>query len=253
MPDDIQGPIPTIEISTEQLRLFAFEAEVNENFEMAAVYYEERLVREPQNLDHWLDYGAFCLLIEDNIKAQECFRKALSLNENHIHSLLLCGVMAVMMENYEQAEIFFEDATCLEPTNVIAWTLLGLFYEIQNNDIRMEMAFHEAFKQLQARHVQTKLKKTATIENIDEELKIEPHFGSWAAIHESITAMKAEGIPAGTHRFQMRWMELELQTIGCWQLDQTQELPVDECSPQYRAAPPTPRAKHCAVQSRGAY
>nr|XP_021498685.1 cilia- and flagella-associated protein 70 isoform X4 [Meriones unguiculatus] len=195
MPDDIQGPIPTIEISTEQLRLFAFEAEVNENFEMAAVYYEERLVREPQNLDHWLDYGAFCLLIEDNIKAQECFRKALSLNENHIHSLLLCGVMAVMMENYEQAEIFFEDATCLEPTNVIAWTLLGLFYEIQNNDIRMEMAFHEAFKQLQARHVQTKLKKTATIENIDEELKIEPHFGSWAAIHESITAMKAEGIP----------------------------------------------------------
>ena len=44
----------------------------------------QRLVREPQNLEHWLDYGAFCLLTEDNIKAQECFRKALSLNQNHI-------------------------------------------------------------------------------------------------------------------------------------------------------------------------
>eukprot|EP00070_Physeter_catodon_P031040 XP_028337934.1 cilia- and flagella-associated protein 70 isoform X3 [Physeter catodon] len=159
MPDDVQGTPSTIYTSSEQLRLFAFEAEVNENYEMATVYYEERLVREPQNLEHWLDYGAFCLLTKDNIKAQECFRKALSLNQNHIHSLLLCGVLAVLMENYEQAEIFFEDATCLEPTNVVAWTLLGLYYEIQNNDIRMEMAFHEAFKQLQARVLRAQVTK----------------------------------------------------------------------------------------------
>ena len=43
-------------------------------------------------------------------------------------SLLLCGVLAILLENYEQAEIFFEDATCLEPTNVIAWTLLGMLF-----------------------------------------------------------------------------------------------------------------------------
>lgn len=41
MPDDVQGAVSTIYTSSEQLRLFAFEAEVNENFEMAAVYYEE--------------------------------------------------------------------------------------------------------------------------------------------------------------------------------------------------------------------
>ncbi|XP_057642503.1 cilia- and flagella-associated protein 70 isoform X2 [Chionomys nivalis] len=194
MPDDMQGTASTIHTSSEQLRLFAFEAEVNENFEMAAVYYEERLVREPQNLDHWLDYGAFCLLTEDITKAQECFRKALSLNESHIHSLLLCGVLAVLLENHEQAEIFFEDATCLEPSSVIAWTLLGLFYEIQNNDIRMEMAFHEAFKQLQARTLQTKLKSAGTIENTDEGVKIEHSFGPWGAVQDSATAMKSEGL-----------------------------------------------------------
>lgn len=194
MPDDMQGTASTIHTSSEQLRLFAFEAEVNENFEMAAVYYEERLVREPQNLDHWLDYGAFCLLTEDFTKAQECFRKALSLNESHIHSLLLCGVLAVLMESYEQAEIFFEDATCLEPSSVIAWTLLGLFYEIQNNVIRMEMAFHEAFKQLQARTLQAKLKSAGTIENIDDGVKMEHSFGPWGATHDSATAMKSEGL-----------------------------------------------------------
>ncbi|XP_058552664.1 cilia- and flagella-associated protein 70 isoform X4 [Neofelis nebulosa] len=195
MPDDVQHAVSTIYTSNEQLRLFAFEAEVNENFEMAAVYYEERLVREPQNLEHWLDYGAFCLLTEDNIKAQECFRRALSLNQNHIHSLLLCGVLAVLMENYEQAEIFFEDATCLEPTNVVAWTLLGLYYEIQNNDIRMEMAFHEAFKQLQARMLQaqvTKQRGTGTVEYIEEGGKVESSLGPWGITNGSATAMTVE-------------------------------------------------------------
>ncbi|EHH19090.1 hypothetical protein EGK_19733 [Macaca mulatta] len=199
MPDDVQGTIATIFTSSEQLRLFAFEAEVNENFEMAAAYYKERLVREPQNLDHWLDYGAFCLLTEDNIKAQECFRKALSLNQSHIHSLLLCGVLAVLLENYEQAEIFFEDATCLEPTNVVAWTLLGLYYEIQNNDIRMEMAFHEASKQLQAQMLQaqvTKQKSAGVVEDIEERGKRESSLGPWGITNGSATAIKVEA-PAG--------------------------------------------------------
>ncbi|XP_013372198.1 PREDICTED: cilia- and flagella-associated protein 70 isoform X1 [Chinchilla lanigera] len=200
MLDDVQGSVATIPSSSEQLRLFAFEAEVSENFDVAAVYYEERLVREPQNLEHWLDYGAFCLLIEDNIKAQECFRKALSLNESHTHSLLLCGVLAVLMENYEQAEIFFEDATCLDPTNVVAWTLLGLYYEIQHNDIRMEMAFHEASKQLQAQMFQaqvTKQKSTGTIEDTDER-KAEANLGTWGATKDaSVTVFKMEG-PQGS-------------------------------------------------------
>uniref|UniRef100_A0A2K5YA21 Cilia and flagella associated protein 70 n=1 Tax=Mandrillus leucophaeus TaxID=9568 RepID=A0A2K5YA21_MANLE len=199
MPDDVQGTTATIFTSSEQLRLFAFEAEVNENFEMAAAYYKERLVREPQNLDHWLDYGAFCLLTEDNIKAQECFRKALSLNQSHIHSLLLCGVLAVLLENYEEAEIFFEDATRLEPTNVVAWTLLGLYYEIQNNDIRMEMAFHEASKQLQAQMLQaqvTKQKSAGVVEDIEEREKRESSLGPWGITNGSATAIKVEA-PAG--------------------------------------------------------
>uniref|UniRef100_A0A2K6BZ54 Cilia- and flagella-associated protein 70 n=1 Tax=Macaca nemestrina TaxID=9545 RepID=A0A2K6BZ54_MACNE len=207
MPDDVQGTIATIFTSSEQLRLFAFEAEVNENFEMAAAYYKERLVREPQNLDHWLDYGAFCLLTEDNIKAQECFRKALSLNQSHIHSLLLCGVLAVLLENYEQAEIFFEDATCLEPTNVVAWTLLGLYYEIQNNDIRMEMAFHEASKQLQAQMLQaqvTKQKSAGVVEDIEERGKRESSLGPWGITNGSATAIKVEA-PAGRFYFLLKF------------------------------------------------
>uniref|UniRef100_A0A5F8HJ97 Cilia and flagella associated protein 70 n=1 Tax=Monodelphis domestica TaxID=13616 RepID=A0A5F8HJ97_MONDO len=155
MPDENLSTALTAATTSEQLRLFAYEAQVNEDFALATVYYEERLVRDNQNIEHWLDYGSFCLLLDDITKAQECFRKALA-------STVITGLM-LMMFHYEQAEIFFEDATCLEPNNVVAWTLLGLFYEIQNNDIRMEMAFHEAAKQLNAKLI----KEKTTSETVD--------------------------------------------------------------------------------------
>jgi hypothetical protein len=41
VPDDVPSSTSTIQTSSEQLRLFAFEAEVNEKFEIAAMYYEE--------------------------------------------------------------------------------------------------------------------------------------------------------------------------------------------------------------------
>ncbi|XP_034987278.1 cilia- and flagella-associated protein 70 isoform X2 [Zootoca vivipara] len=140
------SPPPPSFTTSEQLRLFAREAEKNRDYNLAATYYQERLSRDRQDIQSWLDYGTFCLLTENNLKAQECFREAVSLDPNHLPSILLCGIMAVMLENYEDAEVFFEDATCLEPSSILAWTILGLFYDIQENDIRVEMAFQKAFK-----------------------------------------------------------------------------------------------------------
>nr|XP_020861833.1 cilia- and flagella-associated protein 70 isoform X2 [Phascolarctos cinereus] len=189
-PDETQTTAVATSTTSEQLRLFAYEAQVNEDFPLATVYYEERLVRDNQNLEHWLDYGSFCLLTNDILKAQECFRKALSLNQTNIDSLLLCGLVAIMMEHYEEAEIFFEDATCLEPANAVAWTLLGLFYEIQNNDIRMEMAFHEAAKQLHARLA----KEKSIVETVDVEGKLESSLTALGAV----TASPSKGnVPQG--------------------------------------------------------
>lgn len=93
----------------------------------------------------------------------------------------------------------------MEPTNVIAWTLLGLFYEIENNDIRMEMAFQEAFKQLQARTLQAKRKRTGTIENIEEGVKTEPGFGPWEAVQDSVSAVKTESLAGGSGTWSWEW------------------------------------------------
>uniref|UniRef100_A0A8C5WYI1 Cilia and flagella associated protein 70 n=1 Tax=Laticauda laticaudata TaxID=8630 RepID=A0A8C5WYI1_LATLA len=119
------SPPPPVYTTLEQLQLFAREAQVNGEYGLASTYYQERVSRNPQDAQSWLDYGAFCLLTEDNLKAQECFREAVGLDANHLPSVLLCGIMAVMLQNYEEAEVFFEDATCVEPTSVVAWTMLG--------------------------------------------------------------------------------------------------------------------------------
>uniref|UniRef100_A0A8B9DIJ4 Cilia and flagella associated protein 70 n=1 Tax=Anser cygnoides TaxID=8845 RepID=A0A8B9DIJ4_ANSCY len=146
--EEAASPVPLTRVTAEQLWLFAHEAEVNKDYKLAALYHQQ--VKEPLFPPYWLDYGAFCLLLEDTTKAQECFREALSLDPRHVRSLLLCGIVAVVLQHYEEAEIFFEDACCLEPSSVVAWTLSGLFYELQNNNIQAEMAFREAKKQLQA-------------------------------------------------------------------------------------------------------
>lgn len=78
----------------------------------------------------------------------------------------------------------------------------GLYYEIQNNDIRMEMAFHEAFKQLQTRMFQaqvTKQRNIGTVEYIEEGRKVEESsLGPWGMTNvSSATAIKVEA-PAGS-------------------------------------------------------
>ncbi|NXS66696.1 CFA70 protein, partial [Pandion haliaetus] len=148
--EEAASPAPLSRTTEEQLWLFAHEAEVNKDYKLASLYHQQRVAQDQCNIQYWLDYGTFCLLLEEKTKAQECFQQALSLDPHHIQSLLLCGIVAVMLQHYEEAEIFFEDACCLEPCSIVAWTLSGLFYELQNNNIQAEMAFREAKKLLQA-------------------------------------------------------------------------------------------------------
>ncbi|XP_036445879.1 cilia- and flagella-associated protein 70 [Colossoma macropomum] len=141
-------PEPPLDCS--QLRHFAKEAQLNEEYQLAAQYYQEQLAQDWSNPSHWFDYGVFYMLTADYPKAEECFQMAVSINQVNVPSLLMCGILSEMSGRYEDAETFFERATCIEPSCVVAWTLFGLFYLAQENFIRAEMAFAEATKQLRA-------------------------------------------------------------------------------------------------------
>jgi len=141
-----QPPVPAPLTDSQQLKHFAREAELNQNTTLARDYYLERISRDEKDPDHWLDYGTFCLSLNDLTRAEECFKQCVSLDQRHLHGLLLYAVVCTMDDKRAIAETFFEAATAMHPESLLAWTMRGLFYESAKETIGAEMALHEADK-----------------------------------------------------------------------------------------------------------
>ena len=137
-------PVPPPVTDTNFLKHFAREAEVNENYDKAAKYYQERLAQDRKSLDHWYDYGRFCMMVQNNEKAQECFKEAVAIDQRNVPSLVMYALVAAIEERHDVSETFFEAAASVEPQNVIVWTVMGLYYDRIGNDVNAEMAFLEA-------------------------------------------------------------------------------------------------------------
>ena len=129
---------------SEMMKFFAREAEILFDYPHAAKYYQERISLNKNDPECWLDYGCFCLFIDDTKKAQECFKEVVSIDQKHFIGLVLNGCMALFTDDFTSAEVFFESAAYSHPDNEIGWTLLGLFYSGVHNDIMAERAFNEA-------------------------------------------------------------------------------------------------------------
>ena len=67
------------------------EAEVMFNFGLAGKYYPERIVRYKNDPECWFDYGVFNLRLNDVQKAEECFKRVVSINQLHMQGILLTG------------------------------------------------------------------------------------------------------------------------------------------------------------------
>uniref|UniRef100_A0A6Q2YY80 Cilia and flagella associated protein 70 n=1 Tax=Esox lucius TaxID=8010 RepID=A0A6Q2YY80_ESOLU len=121
---DSQEAQPRPLLDCAQLLHFAKEAQLNQDYQLATQYYQERLSRDRANPAHWFDYGVFYMMTADYQKADECFHYALSFSSCTV-LLVMSGVLAEMDGRKKDAETFFEGATCVDPSNVMAWTLFG--------------------------------------------------------------------------------------------------------------------------------
>ncbi|XP_034434005.1 cilia- and flagella-associated protein 70 [Hippoglossus hippoglossus] len=136
------------QLSSSQLRHFAKEAQVTGDYDQAAHYCHELVVRNPNEPSHRFEWGGLCMMIGDHMKAKECFHDAVSIQHTHQPSLMMCGVLSAKSERYIDARTFLELATDKGPPSVVAWTLLGFLHEWQNEPILAQRAFLEAKKQL---------------------------------------------------------------------------------------------------------
>ncbi|XP_026149490.1 cilia- and flagella-associated protein 70-like isoform X2 [Mastacembelus armatus] len=135
-------------LSCSQLRHFAREAQFIGDHQQAAQCYQELVLRHPSEPSHMFAYGSLHMLTGDYMKAKECYFDALLIQQTHQPSLMMCGVLAVMFEQYKEAQTFLERVSDIYPSSVVGWTLLGLFHEIQDKSILAEWAFLEARRQL---------------------------------------------------------------------------------------------------------
>ncbi|XP_065327620.1 cilia- and flagella-associated protein 70 [Pelmatolapia mariae] len=149
-PDAVEHYPDNIQLHCSQLSHFAREAQLTGNCEQAAYYWKELVVRHPNEPTYMFEWGGLYMLTGDYLKAKECYHDAVSIDQVHQPSLMMCGVLAVMFEHYSEAQTFLERATSLDPLSVVAWTLLGLFHVGQNDSIQAEKAFMEATKLLNA-------------------------------------------------------------------------------------------------------
>uniref|UniRef100_A0A8C4I3U0 Tetratricopeptide repeat protein 18 n=1 Tax=Dicentrarchus labrax TaxID=13489 RepID=A0A8C4I3U0_DICLA len=120
--DDVDDDSPDeIQLSSSQLRHFAREAQLTGDYQQAVQYYQEV---EPSYKFEW---GSLYMRTGDYMKAKECFHDAVSIQQAHKPSLIMCGVLAAMSEHYKEAQTFLERATIIDPPSVVAWTLLDVW------------------------------------------------------------------------------------------------------------------------------
>ncbi|CAF0731760.1 unnamed protein product [Adineta ricciae] len=139
-------PVPPLRNTDEQLRTFALEAESNGDYLLAANYYKQRIAQHPDKLRCWLDFAAFHLLVNDLIKAEECLKECISIEQTNSTALLLNAVINGILENNEIADLFFETVTTEDSENVIAWTLYGVFQKHIGNEMNAQITLAQAEK-----------------------------------------------------------------------------------------------------------
>nr|XP_061830833.1 cilia- and flagella-associated protein 70-like [Nerophis lumbriciformis] len=161
-------PINEIHLSIYHLTHFAREAQLMRDYPLAVRYYQELVAREPREPSHKFEWGGLYMQTGEYMMAKMCFHDAVALQQTHLPSLMMCGVLAALFNDFEQAETLLERATNIEPLDLVAWTLLGLVQESQGKSILAERAFMEAKNNLKAKEANSQTSK-AEDTDVDEE------------------------------------------------------------------------------------
>eukprot|EP01105_Mastigella_eilhardi_P026937 TRINITY_DN79_c0_g2_i1.p1 TRINITY_DN79_c0_g2~~TRINITY_DN79_c0_g2_i1.p1 ORF type:complete len:1197 (+),score=355.13 TRINITY_DN79_c0_g2_i1:447-3593(+) len=133
-----------------RLQRLAEDAELVGNNVKAAAYHKEQLVINKWDPVLWYDYGLFCIRANDFARAEECMLEALSIDSQHVPSLLVSAVLSIesQFKKGEQigkkGEVFLEAAFELEPSNVVALGLLALVHNLSGRDEEGESALARA-------------------------------------------------------------------------------------------------------------
>jgi len=160
------------------LKEFADSCEVDRKFSQAALYHQERIARWEDSYQAWFDYGCFCMRCGMTIRGEECFKEILSKNDKHIPSLIAYSAICCIEEKYEESQLYIECACKLQPKNVIAHTVAGLFFDHINEEEESEKYLKRAYEIFNSTQAYKKLNKSFFV--LTAEFLIKCHAGQLA-------------------------------------------------------------------------
>jgi len=116
----------------DELRL-AVEAEMRMDYRKACLHLAKRVIADANDANWWYDLGVVTCRSGDDIKAEECFHKALALDARHVNSNLGLGTLMCKRDNYREAERFFRQAS--DGTfDVMAWSCCVVFFDLESKE-----------------------------------------------------------------------------------------------------------------------
>jgi tetratricopeptide (TPR) repeat protein len=120
--------------AVDRWKRLAMEAEVMQEFAIAAKYHQERLVQcrsrqsDDEMADVWSEYAEYCLRVRDTLKAEQGYREALAVDMAHLPSLVGYGALLLSRHRFKEADVFLQSAVDLAGT-AVSWGCVALYYD----------------------------------------------------------------------------------------------------------------------------
>lgn len=142
-----------------QLKTLAMEAELCDDFESASDYHERRVKLpmagktpnlenwEPEDCaEHWYDFALFWSRRQNIAEAERCFKQAISIDTQHIPSLLAYGAVLMDQGDLERAEVMIRGVVLAETNHFITRAIEGLYLETNEEEALARESYAKAFE-----------------------------------------------------------------------------------------------------------
>ena len=102
-----------------KLKIFAEEAEWNQNIDKAGKIYREQIANCNENLSCWFDYSTFCFRNNFEELGLEALNEVIGRDDKFVKGLIAHAMISFSKERFEETRTFLLQAISLDPKNVV--------------------------------------------------------------------------------------------------------------------------------------
>jgi Tfp pilus assembly protein PilF len=119
---------------------------VDESLDAAFLKINQQIAQNPNQPRLYVSLGQLYYSRRDYVRAEQAYRKALSLDSNNLSVYSMLGQLFMAQNSIDKAIRELENALKIDPKSVSSWIVLGFIYESQKNSQKAIQCYREALK-----------------------------------------------------------------------------------------------------------